>query len=253
MRKLCIVLVIIFSCFFTSCKPEKERPTPPTGIPYTPPFSTKYTEEEHIKNIEDKTRHIYKQEFAEGKIVDMSVDIVYSIDLGNPEYFVIEIRFLDEFSADNTIYHLDDKYVTTCLDKHLIGYIENDKYYMQPFYACSDPKQAFAVGKSPYSLFCEPNDKKYFGIIQGESVYAVKRGDDLIRIASNACLKHSGAFDIHREEYKEYTKNFSCRDNEFSVIPKEEYANYKRRNRGELARIPYKTAYEIQSEWYGWS
>ncbi len=134
-------------------------------------FSTYHTEERHIDYITASTMEIFEKELQNGELVDIQVDIVYSINGNNPQFFVVELEFANEWewfytkpeymrepNEPKEVYY-QTKY------KHLIGLIADDVYYncLSGYYVESDSKASFMDGRSPYSLSGYSDSKKYLG------------------------------------------------------------------------------------------
>ena len=230
MRMIFLNLCIIFSLFFYSCNCYAiEYLLSYPNNPYIPPkFKTKYTIEEHTQKITEITADIFVADMYNDIVKDFSVDIVYSIGRNNPEYFVIEVEYNKYFP-----YSLNDEYSHTTSYKHIMGFIEEDTYYvLHSFYkpGYDFAKDCFVLGQSPYSLSEYSKSKKYFDYYNEiySGVYGVQLNDDILQIASTRCLRHNGCFDIHRPELAKYSPKIECMPLSFGIIPKDDYANYRR-------------------------
>lgn len=162
--------------------------TQPLGGDYAhPDFSTEYTIEEHVQRIKDRTEEIFQVDMQSGEIVDYSVEIVYAFYDEDPEYFLVEIEYANEWRG---VYHTnypryDDDTPTeieyTTRYKHLIGFIENDTYKTGLNGYFGQDKAAFKDGKSCYNLLGFSNNKKYYGA----SIFAVESNGEILRIYSS--------------------------------------------------------------------
>lgn len=244
MRKLCILLTIILSCFFTACQREEKKSRSPY---YIPPFSTQYTEEEHIKKIEEKTHQIFKQQVLEGEIVNVFVDIVYSLKYDLPEFFVVELEYAKEIhyprNACSSAFEMPvEKQDFWTKYKHLMGYIQEEKYYSE--YVKEDTdfhtiQREFLPGRSPYSYKGYFDCKKYYGC----GLYAVEHNGEMVLLADRSICDTTDWFsgiefhldwDSEKEEWVECTKG--------GIVPQEAYERYR------WARYPYILAYKTVSE-----
>ena len=175
MKKLFITICIGFSLFFCSCDILRVLSNIIPDNPYIPPkFSTKYTVEEHIQRLKERTEDVFEGEIWNGEVVGYKVDIVYSLAFDLPEFFVVEI----EYAVENN-YILNDfwlgvgnrypeeyRYYQTKY-KHLMGYIEDDEYYSdyvhEVLFNPRNLKDELLPGRTPYSYKNYWDKKKYYG------------------------------------------------------------------------------------------
>lgn len=180
-KKACIVMFFVLLGSFVGC-------SQPIGGGYVHPnFSTEYTIDEHVQRIKDRTEGIFQDEIQSGAIVDYSVEIVYAFYDEDPEYFLVEIEYANEWDG---VYHtnyprydddtpMDVEYTTRY--KHLIGFIENDTYKTGLHGYFGKDKAAFKDGKSCYDLLGYAGNKKYYGA----SMFAVESNGGIVRIYSS--------------------------------------------------------------------
>lgn len=178
MKKICIIIVAIICCLFVGC-------TQKLGGNYIhPDFSTDYSIEEHVERIKERTKQVFQDDIQSGAIIDYSVEIVYAYYDEDPEYFLVEIEYANDWNGEyHTNYpRYDDETLTkieyTTKYKHLIGFIENDMYKTGLRGYFGQDKAAFKDGKSCYELLGYANDKKYYGA----GVFAVRKNDEMMRI-----------------------------------------------------------------------
>lgn len=212
-------------------------------------FSTQYTEEEHIQRLKDRTEEMFWVDQINEVIKGFTVDIVYSIAENTPEYFVLEVEY-----TEHVPYTFNEHTGNTTPYRHLMGYIYKDDYYvLEDSYIWYGRdglrvKDCLKVGPSPYSAIGNPDGEKYYGRPRSEDygVYCVETDGNMVQIATTRCLKHSGCFDIHREELQQYSPKVDCTSPIGGIIPKEEYGAYKDNNRrnclqyldGAVSRLP---------------
>ena len=91
-----LLVVLLGAC---SCVPGYYR---------HPRFKTKYTIEEHIQRISERTEEKFSWQIAEGIIADYTVDIIYAFYDDDPEYFLVELEYAEEFQGTCTIYVEDE-------------------------------------------------------------------------------------------------------------------------------------------------
>ncbi len=162
--------------------------TQPLGGDYVhPDFSTEYTIDEHVQKIKEKTEEIFQGDIQSGAIVDYSVEIVYAFCDRDPEYFLVEIEYANEWNGVyRTNYPRYDDDTPTEIEyttryKHLIGFIENDTYKTGLNGYFGKNEAAFKDGKSCYALLGYSNNKKYYGA----SVFGVESNGEILRIYSS--------------------------------------------------------------------
>ena len=64
-----------------------------------PKFKTKYTEEEHVQRITARTEEIFAEEIESGEILNYEVEIVYAFYDNDPEYFLVELEYAEEWES----------------------------------------------------------------------------------------------------------------------------------------------------------
>ena len=175
MKKIILTIYIACSLFFCSCDILKVLPFVRTDNPYEiPPFSTKYTVEEHIQRLKERTEDVFEGEIVNGEVVGYKVDIVYSLAYDLPEFFVVEIEYATAKSYIRNTLHLGGNknypqeywsYYTQY--KHFIGYIQEDEYYSdyvnEIVFNPRHLKDELLPGRSPYSYKNYWDKKKYYG------------------------------------------------------------------------------------------
>ncbi len=207
-----LALLLSIVCLFSGCK---------GGYKHSK-FKTEYTVEEHIARIEERTKERFEEEIASGELVSYNVDIVYAFYDNDPEYFLVELEYVNEW--ENLIDENSPEYGTyTTKYKHLIGYIEEDNYWTGlPGYSIE-----FMNGRSAYKLLgCEKSRKYYGGGVQ-----AVERDGELIMIFDNDCL-------FNLDNSYGYTVEFHLHDTskgddlcfDHAVVPQEVHKNLMKSN-----------------------
>ena len=198
-------------CLFSGCTIRKG-----CNSPENPEFETEYTIEEHIEILSKRTEKRFAEEFANGEIVNYSIDILYAIYDDDPEYFLIELEFAQEWEGKyKNPYHEEnqtDEYITyKTKNKHFIGFIQNDEYYIGLDLYCKKGKDfynsekeiaadGFLDGKSAYRLYGHEQSKKYYAM--GEQ--AVERDSELIVLFSSDDMRLSDGtspeFHVHQDK-----------------------------------------------------
>ena len=192
-----LALLLCTVCLFSGCKGGYKHPK----------FKTEYTIEEHIVRIEERTKERFEEEIASGELVSYNVDIVYAFYDNDPEYFLVELEYANEW--ENLIDENSPEYGTyTTKYKHLIGYIEGDNYWTG-LYSYDD----FMDGRSSYRIFGYSTAKKYYG----GHIQAVEENGELITVFDRNCFHNS--FGDRVEFHIHYQK--SCYT--YEVVAKEEY------------------------------
>ncbi len=179
---LFLIATIIFVWGYYTCQKAYDYPT----------FTTKYSINEHIERIKQKTEERFARELADGSIVNYRVDIVHSFYDNDPEYFVIEVEYAEEF--DGKFYNPEYYFPTNepipmyiqykTKYKHTLGYIHQEKYYIGTLY------EKFEDGQSPYAKTGNWELKKYYG----QNVMAVQKDQDIIKIFESNCKHCDGYF-----------------------------------------------------------
>lgn len=143
-----------------------------------PDFKTIYTKEEHIEKISAQTQELFAKELASGEIKNFFVDILYAFGDNDPEYFLIELELGVEVQTVST--NFPQTYTTSFA--HVIGFIENDEYFIGLKYY-----QTFRAGKSAYTYFNFGSSLKYYG----GGVQAVEQNGQIITLVTYNCLDYS--------------------------------------------------------------
>ncbi|MBQ3505596.1 MAG: hypothetical protein IJA89_02365 [Clostridia bacterium] len=166
--------------------------------PYHPKFSTEYSEDEHIDRIKARTAEIFAEEIENGQLVRYDADILYAFD-DDPECFLVELEFAEEWKSWQSGVGYQTKY------KHCIGYIKNDEYVIGCFYRYDGPisnaegiekiKTAFMDGRSAYSLWATPDEKRYFA--PNGYMQCVKRNGVFVTLVHEDCLYENRTVEFH--------------------------------------------------------
>ena len=188
-----------------------------------PDFVTEYTIEEHIERIKQRTKERFANEISSGEIVNFTVDIVHAFYDDDPEYFLVELEYKDEwigkyaneYKWSNIAGLLPEKpeeyvYYSTKY-KHFLGKITNDWYhsgiwfyqkfntpwteevldevwYMQESYVKARESYKdveFMDGRSAYSLCGYGDAKKYYG----SGIMAIEKDEQIIKLFDFDCLQ----------------------------------------------------------------
>lgn len=162
-----------------------------------PKFKTDYTIEEHIERISALTEENFAKELASGKLVSYNVEILYAFYDEDPEYFLIELEYAEEWKGWYVTGEVEKiEYKTKY--KHTIGYILYDEYhYLTGIYNYYD----FVDGRSSYRYYGYADNKKYVGF---EGLQAVEKDGQIIKLFSEECISKrndgvSPEFHIHDE------------------------------------------------------
>lgn len=210
MKKL-LPLSLCAVCLFSGCTIRKG-----CNSPENPEFETEYAIEEHIEMLSTRTEKRFTEEIANGEIISYSIDILYAIYDDAPEYFLVELEYAKEWEGryrnPNHEENQTDEYITyKTKNKHLIGFIQNDEYYIgldlyckkgKDFYNCEKdiPTDGFLDGKSAYRLYGHEQSKKYYAM--GEQ--AVERDSELIVLFSSDDMRLSDGtspeFHVHQDK-----------------------------------------------------
>ena len=192
---VCIAFFIFVSIFVScdSVDPKKVGEREPHPV-----FETKYSKEEHIERLNIRTEAIFAEEFKKGDIITCNVEILYSFYDDDPEWFLIELEYAENIYGNysNPNFEKNDsqssiiEYETR--NKHLIGYIIADEYYI-----AFDYGKEFMNGKSSYSVSPYSKCKKYCGA--GGAVQGVEIGGQIIYTASSYCehLVQGSTYEYH--------------------------------------------------------
>lgn len=201
-----------------------------------PVFQTKYTEEEHIQRISQRTEAIFEEEIESGKLLKYNVEIVYAFYDEDPEYFLVELEYVDEcikVTYENPNYSLDTgkqepQYIEqTTRYQHFIGFIENDNYKTGLLHydsGSSNTKQCFMAGRSAYALYMEGKGEQYGKKYYGGRVQGIERSGEIIVVAGMDCYENGIEWHQHTPN-STYTK---C--NIGDVVPENLYENYMHSN-----------------------
>ncbi len=194
------IIIIISCCISFGCNFVYDELEPDGGYKH-PNFETVYSKEEHIDRIWDLTVERFKQDFDNCKIKNLFVDIVYAFYDDDPEYFLVEIEYFEEFTNKGKFhYGLGSREIEiTTKFIHTIGYIYKDNYYSSQAY------NAFYSGKSAYSTYASREYKKYYGNV----VQAVLIDGKLIQ------LYHSNCLDVSYPEIHNSNECWQCKDNPY--------------------------------------
>lgn len=202
----CVTLIVlIFSCVFIPKCIENIKKND-----YEPEWHEEYvsnlTEEQHLQNLVKITEEIFAEEIEEGEIVNYKVELVYAFYDNDPEYFLIELEFAEEFigSTDGCYqcevtkrkHHYVSKY------RHLIGYHNNDKYRYGVGNYCSGNRWAFRPGQSPYTYLGYANEKKYYGA----EMFGVEKDGKILCVYSSSSSNEMpvGEGCEHNELFSQY-------------------------------------------------
>ena len=140
-----------------------------------PDFVTQYTQEEHIQRISERTQTRFSKEIESGEIVNYTVEIVYAFYDNDPEYFLVNLEYAEEFEKYS--YGGELEYKTKY--KHFLGFIENDEYYTGLYcYGGENGDAMFIGGRNPYEVTGYGDAKKYYGANR----FAVETENGLLKI-----------------------------------------------------------------------
>ena len=192
------VLLLGAVCLFSGCQPKVRSHKPWLHEE----FSTEYTVEEHIQRLTSRTEEIFSSQISNGEIVSYTVDIVYAFYDNDPEYFLVELEYAEEWEGDYrdpnipiTGNHgrLPNEYIQYKTKfSHIIGFISNDKYWLglegYP-YKNIQGKMKFLDGRSAYRLYGYTKGKFYYGA--GVQAVEIDSGIEILYDARN-CLSEYG-------------------------------------------------------------
>lgn len=196
-KQLSIILsIVFFSILFCGCKEDKRNVA---VIGYThPDFETKYTEEEHIQRILDLTNKKFADAIDTRKIVSYDVEIVYAFYDNDPEYFLVNLEYAEEWSGFYNDYGYELEYTTKY--KHIIGFILRDEYYISlPSYHTE-----FKDGRNCYEVCGYKDAKKYFGFGR----HGVKTDEGILQIFDASNCVGSAEFYLPKYYYERAFKQF---------------------------------------------
>ncbi len=190
-------------------------------IPPHPDFKTAYSQEEHIRRIEERTEAIFAEEIADETLVSYEVEILHSFYDDDPEYFLVEVEYAEECivgAYDNPNYsqtteNQEQPFIRyTTKYQHLIGFIISDEYYITK----KNAREVFMNGRSGYALCEYPDNKKYCG--GGTWKQGVEVDGQIVLTATTDCIRlHNGSsYEFHR-----HYKDEKCPVGE--VIPTTQY------------------------------
>lgn len=182
MKKVLIVLLCFLIILSTSVGCTSQEPCDLDKYVHLD-YVSEYNESEHIERIKQRVAKRFDEELENCEIADVYVEIMYAFYDNDPEYFLVEIEYTNEWictqNGDLTNF------------KHVIGIIVEDEYFLIGGYY-----NEFKDGKSSYNYYGYKECKKYFGA----GVQAVEKDGELIEIEENTCLK---------DEIVEYHKTHS--------------------------------------------
>lgn len=161
-KYIAVILSLLTCCSLFGC--QKSYPA----------FVTEYTAEEHLQRIKTRTEERFAEELADGEILSYHVEIVYSFYTYDPEYFLVELEYADEWTDKCNVCGVE--YTTKY--KHLIGIIKKDEYKCGAF----SFRGGFVDGKSAYTASGYANARKVFAF----GFYAVDTEQGTLSIY--ACL-----------------------------------------------------------------
>ena len=177
-KMVCVIILLLMGISLFSCFAPAAG-----GASRLSPFKTELTAEDHIAKIIERTEEKYAEQIADGRIKSYTVEILWSFD-ENPEYFLIDF---DGYSY----VHNDWPNETILVENaYIVGYIENDKYYMYYYY----PK----FEKSPFKKQNLENEKKYYGY----TVMAVKKDKELLCINGTVDDKYAPGTFLSKSDRK---------------------------------------------------
>ena len=129
-----------------------------------PDYVAVYTPEENKQRIEMRTAEKFSNEIASGEIVNYKVEILHAFYDDDPEYFMVELEYANEFKAEyeNVIPtgSGNDREIITCKTKwkYIIGIIKG------PYFGVGLVRyEDFANGRNPYDYLGYSDNKKYYG------------------------------------------------------------------------------------------
>ena len=129
-----------------------------------PDYVAVYTPEENKQRIEMRTAEKFSNEIASGEIVSYKVEILHAFYDDDPEYFMVELEYAEEFESEyeNIIPtgsgNTKETITYKTKWKYIIGYIQGRSYQIGlPRYP------NYANGRNPYDYLGYLNSKKYYG------------------------------------------------------------------------------------------
>ncbi len=131
-------------------------------------YETQYTEEEHIERITARTEENLAEDITSDKIEKIEVEIVYSLYTKDPEYFLIEVEYKQEFTG----YWSSSNIPYSTKHKHFFGMIYCDNYIKTPH------MDDFIDGQSIYRARGYKNNVKY----HSSFCFAIEEGDKLYQL-----------------------------------------------------------------------
>ena len=179
-----------------------------------PKFKTDYTIEEHIEKISALTEENFAEELASGKLVSYNVEILYAFYDEDPEYFLIELEYAEEWKGWYITEDVEEiEYKTKY--KHTIGFIQYDEYrYMSTLYNFHDAH--FLDGRSSYRYYGYMDDKKYVG---AAGLQAIEKDGQIIKLFEADCISHGN--EGISPEFHTHDESSPCVLNE--VVPEKSY------------------------------
>ena len=166
--------LILQSCLLFACDLDSGTRHPSQTYKH-PDFITQYTQEEHIQRISERTQTRFSNEIESGEIVNYTVEIVYAFYDNDPEYFLVNLEYAEEFEKYS--YGGELEYKTKY--KHFLGFIEDDIYYTGiNGYGGKNGDAMFIDGRNPYEVAGYANAKKYYG----NFVFAVQLDNDFLQV-----------------------------------------------------------------------
>ena len=215
-KRLLPLILICSLCLYTFTACEEDRII---GGPHNythPEFQTEYTIDEHIDRIRERTMEKFSAEIEKGKIANIEVEILYAFYDNDPEYFMVQLQYTQDFTGS---YRVKDESGRRVLKtyatryKHFIGFIENDEYYVRvrlySGYGENSKRIAkFIDGRNPYELSGYGDAKKYCTVRH----CAVETSEGLLQVFNSYNLMNGGV------EFDGYEQRF-----EQCVIPEDEH------------------------------
>ncbi len=220
MKKLTCILISFLTVFLTGCSCQCNNQRIGDND-YNYIFHTDYTEAEHLTRLDQRTRSKFSKELSNGTIVDYSIEILYAFKTGDPEYFLIELEYAEEWTKGFSLEEENVRYTTKY--RHTVGRIVNDTYYYEYGYG------GFTDGQSVYFVCGYADKQKYHGYTR----YAVQLGDDVVEI-----------YDGNPEDIFAYLVEVKEWDFEEKILKQNE-----QNGRWELARNPMLFLLEYRQEY----
>ena len=146
--------------------------------PYFAPFHTRYSPEEHVQRLDARTKEIFANDIANGKIIDYKIDVVYSFSDDKPRFFIIELIHEKGFRLTQPSDDVGEHLGFSSNYSYTIGLIDDTTYRIKGFTQC----------QSPYSSTNNFDKKKYYS----KDYYAYHDGENMIQICTFSCpISHS--------------------------------------------------------------